>query len=99
MTGRTSNFDETFVRAVGGGLVQLPALTTCLNGSVVFTADGTDSTVQLLMLTSFDGSLNFKDSGFRATNDGLITLTTGTLTVIDCICRSPTPPASRSAPL
>ncbi|YCM46201.1 CARDB domain-containing protein [Verrucomicrobiaceae bacterium 227] len=64
--------DNFYLNALDGGRLEIPLATQVISGAVTFTADGTNSLIDLDELSSFNGDLYFTDSGLRALNGGQI---------------------------
>ncbi len=74
VTGDTSAYGSlSQVKAVSGGDVELPALTTITGGPVQLESDGSGSTLNINVLTSIQGNAGQQSySGLQATNDGTV---------------------------
>jgi hypothetical protein len=78
ITGRSSLSRNLSIQALGGGHVELGAVTEVVSGAVHFRANGQDSIIDLLRLNSFQGYFWQTQSGFEATDSG--TIACGSLT-------------------
>ena len=63
---------NTDILATDGGIINLPAMTTVVDGAVWFKADGPGSAIQMPALGSFDGYFWNTRSGFSAVNSGTL---------------------------
>ena len=72
ITGSGNAYDPLTIQATSGGLVGLGALTQVPEGPVSFTADGTNSQIDLSSLQSMVGLLGYYSSGLAVSNSGSI---------------------------
>jgi hypothetical protein len=84
LTGVTGNYGSVIVKALSGGKVDFSKAASNPGGSLVFTADGAGSSIDLSALKAINSTTNY-NSSLQATNGGRISLNAGTvgLTQVD----------------
>ena len=88
--GPNGNSDNFYFSALNGGRIELPLTTQVISGAVTFTATGTNSSIDLDALTTFNGKLNLSNSGFTALNGGsILTSSLTSITNGDLTCDTP----------